>query len=191
MTHKDLGVRALWERVNACLDAHAHRSPVRRASADAGRRGAVEALLEASMPADLHEWWSLADVSADFWIPGDGDEFAPVDLDEAMETWEIWLQVADEEGLPTVDENGEVEPRFQPEYLPFAQSPGGDGLIIDLRSGTSYGAVFVWDHEQWGLGEPLWASISAMLQDVAVTLERGAGDNAEPRQGVWMVEKPA
>jgi hypothetical protein len=28
------------------------------------------------MPADLHEWWSLADVSADFWIPGDGDVFA-------------------------------------------------------------------------------------------------------------------
>ncbi|MFF4963200.1 hypothetical protein ACFY2Z_40740 [Streptomyces sp. NPDC001222] len=44
--------------------------------------------------------------------------------------------------------------------------------------------LFVWDHEQWGLGEPLWASISAMLQDVAVPLERGAGGNSGPHQRV-------
>ncbi|MFE5143606.1 SMI1/KNR4 family protein [Streptomyces fagopyri] len=184
MTNNDLDVRTLWERVKARLNLPAGQSLVRRASANASRRGVVEALLEVSMPADLHDWWSLADVSADFWIPGGGDEFAPVDLDEAVETWKIWLQVADEEGQPAVDENGEAEPRFQPQYLPFAQSPGGDGLIIDLRPGTSYGAVFVWDHEQWGLREPLWASISAMLQDVAVTLERETGGSPGPHQGV-------
>ncbi|MGW5258308.1 hypothetical protein ACWERW_36235 [Streptomyces sp. NPDC004012] len=56
MTHNNLGVRALWERVNARLDSDADLSPIRRASADAGRRGAVEALLEASMPEELFVW---------------------------------------------------------------------------------------------------------------------------------------
>lgn len=173
MTKDDPGVQELWDRVNVRLKADADRSRVLRAAADEGRRGVVEARLEAAMPEDMHEWWSLADVSANFWIPGGDDVFAPIDLDEAVETWEIWLQVSDDEGPPAVDENGEAEPRFHPHYLPFAHSPGGDGLIVDLRSGASYGAVFVWDHEQWGLGEPLWASISAMLREVALVLDHG------------------
>jgi hypothetical protein len=52
-------------------------------------------------------------------------------------------------------------------------SPGGDGLIVDLRLGDSYGAVFLWDHETWVLGVPLWGSVASMLQDIAVALESG------------------
>jgi cell wall assembly regulator SMI1 len=82
---------------------------------------------------------ALTDVSAGYWIPG---SFAPASLDEALETREIWLLVAEQEG-PTFDANGEPEPRFLPEFMPIAMSPGGDGLIVDLRPGGSHGAVFL------------------------------------------------
>lgn len=119
------------------------------------------------LPVDLQEWWALTDVSAGYWIPG---SFAPVSLDEALEAREIWLLVADHEG-PALGANRDPEPRFLPEFLPIAMSPGGDGLIVDLRPGGSYGAVSLWDHECWGLGVPMWDSVGSMLRDVAAALE--------------------
>lgn len=190
MTHDDLGLQPLWQHLSPRLNALPGLSPVRRAAADAEQRSAVESRLGASMPPDLHDWWSLDDMSADFWIHADGDVFAPVDLDDAVEIREIWLQVSDDEGPPGVDENGEPEPRFHPHYLPFTQSPGGDGLIVDLRPGTSYGAVFLWDHEQWGLGEPLWPSITAMLQHTAATLATD-GNNPPPPDEPFTSPPPA
>ncbi|WP_461027853.1 SMI1/KNR4 family protein [Streptomyces sparsus] len=93
-------------------------------------------------------------------------------MEEALETQETWLLVAEQEGV-SFDANGEPEPRFLPSFLPIAMSPGGDGLIVDLRLGDSYGAVFLWDHETWILGVPLWDSVTSMLQDVATALESG------------------
>ncbi|MFB7560482.1 SMI1/KNR4 family protein [Streptomyces brevispora] len=159
-------VRQSWDRIGLWLRTHVRQAPLRPA-VDSGRLDAVEAAQAVTLPADVKEWWALADVSADFWIPGD---FAPVALEEALETRETWLLVAEEEG-PLFDQNGEPEPRFLPEFIPIAMSPGGDGLIVDLRPGGANGAVFLWDHERWGLGVPLWDSIDSMLQDIADALE--------------------
>ncbi|QIQ02098.1 SMI1/KNR4 family protein [Streptomyces liangshanensis] len=168
MTSIDHEVRKSWERIDAwCADRLRWR-PM-RAAADAGRLRAVEADLALTLPADVREWWTLDRVAADDWIPGG---FAPVDLEEALETREIWLLVAEQEG-DALDANGEPEPRFHPSFLPIALSPGGDGLVVDLRPGDSYGAVFLWDHETWVLGVPLWHSVAAMLQDTAHALESG------------------
>ncbi|MFG2989458.1 SMI1/KNR4 family protein [Streptomyces sp. NPDC048257] len=160
------GVRESWDRLGLWLRTPVRRGPLRPA-ADPGRVAEVEASLAVTMPADVREWWALTDVSAGYWIPG---PFAPVAWDEALETREIWLLVAEQEGL-TFDAHGEPEPRFLPEFMPIAMGPGGDGLIVDLRPGGSHGAVFLWDHERWGLGVPMWNSIGAMLRDIAVALE--------------------
>lgn len=149
------------------MASRARAAPVRPIT-DAGRLAAFEAEPGVDLPADAREWWGLKNVRADYWIPVG---FAPLALDDALETREIWLQVADEEG-PAFDENGAAEPRFEPELMPFAMSPGGDGLVIDLRRDKgSHGAVFLWDHERWGLDVPLWPSVGAMLQDIAVALD--------------------
>ncbi|GAA0698365.1 hypothetical protein GCM10010193_61670 [Kitasatospora atroaurantiaca] len=132
-----------------------------------GRLDAVEAALAVTLPADVRGWWALTNVSADYWFPG---SFAPVALEEAPETREIWLLVAEQEES-LFDQNGEEEPRFLPEFMPIAMSPGGDGLVVDLRAGEHHGAIFLWDHERWRLGVPLWDSMGSMLQDIAVALE--------------------
>ncbi|MDF6019716.1 SMI1/KNR4 family protein [Streptomyces sp. JH34] len=168
MTSIDHGVRKSWDRIDAWLGDHLHRAPV-RAAADGGRLGAFEADIGAALPTEVHDWWTLDRVSADYWIPG---SFAPVGLEDALETREIWLLVAEQEGASSAA-NGEPEPRFLPSFLPIAMSPGGDGLIVDLRFGDSYGAVFLWDHETWVLGVPLWGSVASMLQDIAAALESG------------------
>jgi cell wall assembly regulator SMI1 len=166
MTSIDHGVRESWDRIDIWLTAHVRKAPIRPA-VDVGRLDAVEAELAVTLPADVKEWWALTNVSADYWIP---ESFAPVALEDALETREIWLLVAEQEE-PLFDQNGEAEPRFLPEFMPIAMSPGGDGLIVDLRPGESHGAVFLWDHERWGLGVPLWDSMGSMLQDIAVALE--------------------
>lgn len=166
MTSIDHGVPESWDRIDTWLKAHVRKAPVRPATA-VGRLDAVEAELAVTLPPDVQEWWTLTNVSADYWIPG---SFAPVALEEALETREIWLLVAEQEE-PLFDQNGKDEPRFLPEFVPIALSPGGDGLIVDLRAGEHHGAIFLWDHECWGLGVPLWDSVGSMLQDIAVALE--------------------
>ncbi|AUY48589.1 SMI1/KNR4 family protein [Streptomyces sp. CB01881] len=165
MTPIDHGVRESWDRIDGRLSAHVRKAPVRPA-VDATRLRAVEAELAVTLPTDVREWWTLGNVRADYWIPG---PFAPVTLEEALETREIWLLVADQEESH-FDRSGADEPRFLPEFMPIAMSPGGDGLIVDLRVGEHHGAVFLWDHERRGLGTPLWDSVGSMLQDIGVAL---------------------
>lgn len=168
MTSIDHESRKSWDRIDAWFRDRLQRPPI-RAAADEGRLRAIEADLGAALPTEVHDWWTLDRVSADYWIPG---SFAPVGLEEALEARETWSLVAEQEG-DSFDANGEPEPRFLPSFLPIAMSPGGDGLIVDLRLGDSYGAVFLWDHETCVLGVPLWSSVASMLRDIAAALESG------------------
>ncbi|MFE6872186.1 SMI1/KNR4 family protein [Kitasatospora sp. NPDC057692] len=168
MTTADHDVPTAWRRIGTWLAAHTRRGPLRPAS-DVARLNTFEADLGAPLPADLRAWWLLSDVSANDWIP---DEFAPVSLDTALETHEIWLLVAEQEG-ESFDEDGQPEARYLREFMPIALSPGGDGLIVDLRPGDTCGAVLLWDHESWILDVPHWASVTSMLQDIAQALETG------------------
>ncbi|MEU3558638.1 SMI1/KNR4 family protein [Kitasatospora sp. NPDC006786] len=166
LRHTD--VPTSWSRIGTWLTAHTRRDSARPAP-DASRLDAFEKDLGLPLPADLRAWWLLPDVTASHWIPG---EFAPVPLDEALETHDIWLLVAEQEG-DSFDENGQPEARYQREFMPIALSPGGDGLIVDLRPGDTHGAVLLWDHETWDLDVPRWASVTSMLQDIANALETG------------------
>ncbi|WP_405634455.1 SMI1/KNR4 family protein [Streptomyces sp. NBC_00056] len=168
MTTADHDVLTSWSRIGTWLTAHTRRGPARPAAA-AARLDAFEAGLGLPLPADLRAWWLLSDVTASYWIP---DAFAPVSLDEALETHEIWLLVAEQEG-DSFNENGQPESPYQREFLPIALSPGGDGLIVDLRPGDTNGAVLLWDHETWILDVPQWDSLTSMLQDITHALDAG------------------
>ncbi|MFJ9520313.1 SMI1/KNR4 family protein [Kitasatospora sp. NPDC101801] len=168
MTPADHDIPNSWSRIGTWLTAHTHGSPARPAP-DSARLDAFEADLGLPLPAELRAWWLLPDVSTDYWIP---EAFAPVSLDEALETHEIWLLVAEQES-DSFDENGQPETRYLREFMPIALSPGGDGLIVDLRPGDTHGAVLLWDHETWVLDVPQWASVTSMLQDIAHALGTG------------------
>ncbi|MFJ1757015.1 SMI1/KNR4 family protein [Kitasatospora sp. NPDC088134] len=162
MATVDHDVPDSWRRIGDRLAAHTRWGPV-RAAADAARLDAFEAELGLPLPADLRAWWLLPDVVMDHWLP---QAFAPVPWEEALETREIWLLVAEQED-EALGEDGPAEDRYLPEFLPIALDPGGDGLVVDLRPGDTHGAVLRWDHESWVLDVPQWASVAAMLRDVA------------------------
>ncbi|WP_405458791.1 SMI1/KNR4 family protein [Streptomyces sp. NBC_00101] len=185
MTAAENDVPAAWHRVGRWLAAHL-LARAARPTTDEARLDAFEADLGLPLPADLRAWWLLPDVDAGFWIPG---TFAPCSLEEALETHEIWLLVAEEEG-ESLDEHGHPEARYLRTFLPIALNPGGDGLIVDLRPGDTHGSVFLWDHETWDLDVPQWASVTSMLHDIAHALETGTpalldhaslGGSAPPR----------
>ncbi|MEU8515689.1 SMI1/KNR4 family protein [Kitasatospora sp. NPDC048722] len=163
------GVRESASRIGTWLRAHVRSAPAVPA-ADVARLDAAAQELGLVLPGDLRAWWGSTGVSADFWLPGD---FAPTGLEEAMETREIWLLIA-EQSAGEGEGESEGEETFLPAFMPIALSPGGDGLLVDLRSGEWQGAVFLWDHERWGLGTPLWEGVGSMLADVADALESGA-----------------
>ncbi|MFB7618481.1 SMI1/KNR4 family protein [Kitasatospora sp. NPDC056181] len=169
MTAPDHDVPTAWGRIGTWLAAHV-RPDSARPMTDGARLDAFEADLGLPLPTDLRAWWLLPDTTASHWIPG---EFAPVSLEEALETHEIWLLVAEQEG-ESFDENGRPEARYLRAFMPIALNPGGDGLIVDLRPGDTHGAVLLWDHETWALDVPQWASVTSMLHDIANALETGA-----------------
>ncbi|MFC9331966.1 SMI1/KNR4 family protein [Kitasatospora sp. NPDC057015] len=187
MTTADHSILTAWSRVGTWLTAHTRGGHGRaRPPSDAARLDAFEADLALPLPADLRAWWLLPDVSASHWIP---EAFAPVSLDEALETHGIWLLVAEQEG-ESFDDNDRPEPRYLREFMPIALSPGGDGLVVDIRPGDTHGAVLLWDHETWILDAPQWGSVTSMLQDIAHALETGTpallshaalGGSQEPR----------
>ncbi|OKJ13589.1 SMI1/KNR4 family protein [Kitasatospora sp. CB01950] len=161
-------VPTTWQHLETLLSPRLRQPPLRPV-ADAARLDAFAADLGLPLPDGLRDWWLLPGVSADHWLP---EAFAPLSLDEALETHAIWLLVAEQEG-ESLGPDGLPEPRYRRELLPIAMDPGGDGLVVDLRPGDGCGAVLHWDHETWAPDVPLWTSVAAMLRDVADALETG------------------
>jgi hypothetical protein len=122
------------------------------------------------LPQDLVAWWRLDDMATIAWIPLD---FAPLELDEALEVRDILVLVARQEAAHSDDLAAAAE--YLPGFLPIADDAGGDHLLVDLRSGQpTYGAVFLWNHETPQLGVPLWESVTELLADTAEALTTGA-----------------
>lgn len=169
MSLLDQEVRRSWDRIRVWLGSHTQEERQLRLAADKACVDAVERELGTALPVDLVALWQLERVDAGYWLPPAG-ACALEEPMEALSTRAILLRVAEEE-----DPDDPMWPdRFTPELLPIAMNGGGDSLVVDLRPGEHGGAVFFWDHEEWGLEEPLWPSVAAMLADVAHALESGA-----------------
>nr|WP_296769517.1 hypothetical protein [Rhodococcus sp. (in: high G+C Gram-positive bacteria)] len=100
------------------------------------------------------------------------------DLDRLIEErrieLEVWGEMDAEMGV-TPDRGspaGTPLGTFVPEFIPFA---GMDGylLFVDNRRGPLYGCVTAFDKVDADQGGPLWISLSALLSDLADSLENG------------------
>ena len=60
-----------------------------------------------------------------------------------------------------------------PGFVPFARSDA-DTLFVDTRHGPLHASVNLWPDQDWVHRPPLWRSLSAMLDDLASSLERNA-----------------
>ncbi|MEN0138126.1 MAG: SMI1/KNR4 family protein [Rhodococcus sp. (in: high G+C Gram-positive bacteria)] len=101
------------------------------------------------------------------------------DLDRLVEErqmeLDIWGELDEEMGGAPVRGNsaGTTAFTYLPEFLPFA---GLDGnlLFIDTRPGDLYGCITEFDNVDTDTAGPRWASLTAMLSDLADSLETGA-----------------
>ena len=85
---------------------------------------------------------------------------------------EIWGDMTREmrEVGEATETAGDVAYTFLPSYIPFA---GLDGywFVVDTRPGELFGCVTDFDKVESDQGGPQWQSISAMLTDLADSLE--------------------
>lgn len=89
---------------------------------------------------------------------------------------EIWGELDEEMGgAPTCDGSsaGETAYTYLPEFIPSA---GRDGnlLVVDVRPGDLHGCITESDKVDTDAAGPRWVSLSAMLTDLANSLETGA-----------------
>lgn len=93
--------------------------------------------------------------------------------ERAMEL-DIWGEFDEEMGAPDPDAAaGDTAGTYIPAFVPFA---GADGylLVVDARPGPLHGCVTEFEKVDTDSAGPRWVSISAMLTDLADSLETGA-----------------
>jgi cell wall assembly regulator SMI1 len=174
------GVISSWERIVAWLRLHAPgtAAEINPPAAEAVITAARDAL-GVELPADLIDWWRLADgcggrESRSSLLPS---SFAPFSVAQAMDERRSWLRSYDE----SLDAHLSRQPAgstgdmfaMLPEYLPIATDGAGWHLLVDLRDGKHRGCVREYDKYE-GHQPLIWEGVGEMLADVATALETGS-----------------
>lgn len=178
-------VTTQWTRILDTLRRNGiDTSVVTGGGASATAITAAAAATGVEWPAELLELYGLVDGESDRSPLFPSERLLPVP--ELVESHSmmvgIWREVAADMGFdpPAAAVAGEIAGTFRPEFLPFA---GLDGywLVVDTRPGELHGCVTYFDKVEADSGGPQWRSISAMLTDLADSLETGG------RFGRWWV----
>jgi cell wall assembly regulator SMI1 len=149
----------------------------------------VASVVGRTLPADLVEFWSLADgvdhnaalqTSSGTRRPGK----LPYSTAQALEEREMLLQVAglvselsDEDlvrylAVQDAEPAGTWELRYWlPSWIPLASNDGGDYLLVDLRRGERFGCIMSYSTDVGSSAQPLWPSVTAMLTSAAEFFE--------------------
>lgn len=167
-----------WGRVASWLAANTRGAPP--AGAPTGQIDAAEAATGVVWPAELKELYTLVNsFPRHSWV-----QLLPqhdlLDLDDLIETrarsLRIWNEPATD--LPAYQLEptplaGQEAGTFLPQFLPFA---GGDGyrLFVDTRPGPLTGCVTEFGKYDADESGPRWHTVSAMLTDLADSLENQA-----------------
>lgn len=103
--------------------------------------------------------------------------FRLLSLDEAITTWDMWMQINDDlrerwpegsapdESAIRAAPGGSPTEVFVPELIPIADDAVGTSLCVDTRAGSLHGCVAEYSASAGG-SRPLWSSVSAMVADV-------------------------
>ncbi|WP_238840805.1 SMI1/KNR4 family protein [Prescottella equi] len=94
-------------------------------------------------------------------------------VDERAMELEVWSEFDEEMGAPDLEsEAGDPAGTYHPAFVPFA---GADGylLVVDTRPGPLHGCITEFEKVDTDDAGPRWVSLSAMLTDLAGSLETG------------------
>ncbi|WP_054372199.1 SMI1/KNR4 family protein [Rhodococcus rhodochrous] len=165
-----------WDRIEQWLGAHLPEVTIIGASVGSIER-AVEAT-EVTGPQELVDLFGhIGGFPRDAWV-----QLFPVhelfDLDRMVDErrleLEVWGELDEDAGAEPLAGSaaGEAVETFVSEFVPFA---GRDGnlLFVDTRPGSRYGCVTEFDKVGAEDVGPRWVSISALLAELADSLEHG------------------
>jgi len=182
-----MGLAASWAHIVAwCRDHAPQTAAAIRPPAGPALLARAEAATGAVWPEDLRAWYRLADgterTTAGRLLPF----HRPLPLASVIEHWtmyqRIWADIAasSPNGAEWSDTArleagpaGTAALMFLPSFVPIAEDLGGDDLFVDTREGPQGGCVTAFakgDADSWG---PRWASVTAMLAELATGLEQG------------------
>ncbi len=175
-------VRRQWERITAWFSASGSPHAL-----DAFAPGAtqleidrVEAQTGIAWPTELKDLYSVQNGFA----PGAWMQFLPqhdmLNLDALLahhrEAPAVYELPDVPESVPSLSDRaqpaGTSSGKFLPDYIAFADRDGYE-LFCDTRQGPLSGCVTEYAHENADDAGPQWTSISAMLADLAESLETG------------------
>ncbi|MEV5573613.1 SMI1/KNR4 family protein [Spirillospora sp. NPDC052269] len=177
-----------WERILGWLDGHAPATiEYLGIPADPSDIKSVQEALSVVLPADLVAWWERSNGAA---LKPSGHPFQLLPgyslytAEEALRGRGVWLQVWRDDAIALGQYSSEDYARvgarpagahagmWLPSWLPIAGSGGGTDLFVDLRPGPRHGCVREFDKASAD-GDVRWDGITAMLLDVAESLETG------------------
>ena len=136
-----------WERIHNWLRVNASRT--------------FDQITAAPGATDL---WRLT--GAENLIPARYTPLSPEDSQRERKRKRTHLEVEAEPAGPTSG-------TFLEEFVPIAADGMGDYLFIDERPGPESGCVREWDVDEGSRLPSLWPSLSAMLTDIADSLDTG------------------
>lgn len=181
-----MAVQQSWQRIVNWLTAHAPETAkgIRPPAGDEDLRGA-EAAFPRPWPDDLRQWYRLQNGASSSRLftgvlPGYAELLSLERIPEASNEYEEIFDEADEEygdafeDPETLDQQaaGEFAGRFLRSWVPIGEDDTGCTMFVDCRSGQRSGCVRLFDRDE-GDDAPVWASVDAMLTDIADALERG------------------
>ena len=191
-----------WERIVAwCAEyAPASLSSIRPAAPESERR-AAEDVTGVQWPDDLRAWYALADGTE---IEPRGTLLPfhrPLPVGEVVNRWRmlqsVWASIYPPDVLEAGRQRqaGTVAAAFLADYVPVAEDGTGDTMYVDTRDGGPTGCVGVFFHADTDTYGPVWDSVTAMLADVADSLEQnrpcnGGLPTVTDQRLAWSVADP-
>lgn len=181
-----MAVEESWQRIVSWLTTNAPRTAagVQPPAGDDELSGA-EAACSRPWPDDLRRWYRLHNGASSSQLftgvlPGYAELLSLQRIPEASNEYqEIFDDVAEEyedafDQPEALDQQaaGETAGRFLRSWVPIGEDGAGCTMFVDCRSGDLSGCVRLFDRDE-GDDDPVWASVNAMLADIADALELG------------------
>lgn len=182
-----MAVEESWRRIVVWLNAHAPQTATGiRPPASAEVLRAAEAAFPRQWPQDLRDWYRLHDGASSRRLftgvlPGYAELLslerivvASRDYEEIFNDLTEQDEDAFEDGSDADEASaGETAYRFLRSWVPIAEDGTACTMFVDCRDGEHHGCVTLFEREDADAGEPIWASVDAMLADLADALEHG------------------
>ena len=171
-----VAVEDAWQRLASWCE---HNAPVTygdlRPPASASDLAAAEEFFPRRWPDDLRRWYALQDGAE--WQSSNSPLpcWRTLSLRELTEQGPLLASMYDgEEDLVGEGERnaaGTLAFVYLPSFVPIGEAIWASYLYVDTRPGPQFGCVADHDRDEGASRDPKWASVTAMLEDVAAALE--------------------